>query len=222
MDMEVFIVSGSPYAWRVQLAMEFKKASFTTTVLNFSEGENKKPEYLAFNPRGKVPTLRDGDLVLPESLAIMNYLEKKLPNDPMFGATPEETARIWKVVSASTCYLESAIARVALPIFRGLVEEKATDIKEAAGQIHDELGNLESTLTDQDWLAGGQPTGADLVVLPFVEILLRGAGVEAAKPLDLGFFPFAEIYPALDAWRKRAEGLPGYARAYPAHWKKAA
>jgi len=222
MDMEVFIVSGSPYAWRVQLAMEFKKASYTIKTVSFSEGENQKPEYLALNPRGKVPTLKDGAIVLPESLAIMNYLEKKLPNDPMFGATAEETARIWEVVSASTCYLESAVARVALPIFRGLVEEKATDIKEAAGQIHDELGNLESALTEQDWLAGGKPTGADLVVLPFVEILLRSAGAEAAKPLDLGFLPFAEIYPALDAWRKRAEGLPGYARAYPAHWKEAA
>lgn len=222
MDMEVFYVSGSPYAWRVLLALEFKKASYTATRLNFSEGENQKPEYLALNPRGKVPTLRDGGMVLPESLAILAYLEKKFPQPPMFGATPEETARIWKVIAASTCYLEPAIARAIIPIFRGQVDENTDDINQAAGVIRDEFSNLEGVLSDQDWLGGDEPTGADLMIYPFVEITLRAAGMEAAKSLDFGLTPFGDVFPALEAWRQRARGLPGFDRVYPPHWKEAA
>jgi glutathione S-transferase len=42
-----------------------------------SKQENKSPEYLVLNPRGKVPTLKDGDFVLYESLAIMVYLDSE-------------------------------------------------------------------------------------------------------------------------------------------------
>ena len=40
-------------------------------------GDSKKPEYLAINPNGRVPSLVDGDLVLFESMAINLYLAKK-------------------------------------------------------------------------------------------------------------------------------------------------
>ncbi len=54
-------------------------------------GETKSPEYLALNPRHKVPLLRHGDLILTESAAILIYLAERfadparhfLPNDPV-------------------------------------------------------------------------------------------------------------------------------------------
>ena len=41
--------------------------------------EHKAPEYQKMNPRGRVPTLKDGDFVLYESLAILAYLDRKHP-----------------------------------------------------------------------------------------------------------------------------------------------
>src|SRR5262245_26094394 len=42
--------------------------------LDLRKGEQKRPEYLAINPMGKVPALRDGDTVVSETVAICLYL----------------------------------------------------------------------------------------------------------------------------------------------------
>jgi glutathione S-transferase len=41
------------------------------------KADQRKPDYLAMNPLGKVPFLKDGDVLLPESSAIMMYLATK-------------------------------------------------------------------------------------------------------------------------------------------------
>jgi glutathione S-transferase len=55
----------------VQLALEVKGVPYVTRILERSKGEHRAPEYLAINPRGRVPTLRDGDTVVCESIAIL-------------------------------------------------------------------------------------------------------------------------------------------------------
>ena len=42
--------------------------------MSIFKGENKQPEFLAMNPLGKLPFLREGDFRLPESAAILRYL----------------------------------------------------------------------------------------------------------------------------------------------------
>jgi glutathione S-transferase len=57
------------------------------------QAESKTPEYLALNPRGEVPVLTDGDVVVHESIAIVAYLEGEFPEPALFGATSAETGR---------------------------------------------------------------------------------------------------------------------------------
>src|SRR4051812_19147162 len=94
MTLQIYWGSGSPYAWRVLLAAELKRIPYESKLLEFSKGDLKTPEFLALNPRGKVPVIRDGDFVLAESMAIMAYLDRKQPEPPLFGRTAEETGRI--------------------------------------------------------------------------------------------------------------------------------
>jgi len=75
--------AGSPYAWRVWLALEHKGIPYERKVLSFAEGDPKKPEFLALNPRGKVPAIVDSDgpggkpYTVIESGAILIYLADK-------------------------------------------------------------------------------------------------------------------------------------------------
>lgn len=76
---------------RVQAILDAFEIPHTTKILQLKEGDHKKPEYLAINPAGRVPTLTYGDLTLVESGAICLFLADlfgdKL-NTPKVG-TPE-------------------------------------------------------------------------------------------------------------------------------------
>lgn len=219
MALEVYWASGSPFSWRVLLAMEVKRLKYESKLLEFSKQQHKSPEYLTLNPRGKVPTLRDGDFVLYESLAIMAYLESKYPEPPIFGRTPQETGTIWRLVSEYDSYLRDSIAKVSGPLLFGGASEKRQEIQAAAPTVHDELAHLEAAVANSPWLAGADISAADIAAFPFIQLLLRAAAKEAAKPFKLGFLPFEERYPHLAAWVKRIEAIPGYERPYPPHWK---
>ncbi|MBM3950115.1 MAG: glutathione S-transferase family protein [Rhodospirillales bacterium] len=219
MTLEVYWGSGSPPAWRVLLTLEAKKIPYVSRLLQFAKEEHKAPGFLALNPRGKVPTIKDGDYVLAESIAIMAYLDRKYPDPPLFGRSAEETGRVWKAISDLVYYLEPAGLRIVVPVLFGTVEDNTDDIRAAVPEAHDELGIMERRLSDNDWLALDRLSAADLAVYPSIEILLRAAGKDSAQPLGLGLLPFAERYPAIEKWRERIRALPGYDKTYPPHWR---
>ena len=219
MALEVYWGSGSPFAWRVLLTLEVKRLDYESKLLEFSKGENKAPAYLQLNPRGKVPTLKDGDFVVYESLAIMAYLDRKYPAPPLFGKTAEDAGLIWRAISECESYLVSAGDKVVRPVFFGKGLEKVEEIQQAAQTIRQELKTLDERLASSHWLVGEQISAADIAVIPLVQLLLRAASKEAAQPLNLGLLPLAQTYPNIARWVQRIEALPNYQRTYPPHWR---
>lgn len=219
MALEVYWGSGSPFAWRVMLTLEVKRLPYESKLLEFSKEDHKSPGYLKLNPRGKVPTLKDGDFVLYESLAIMAYLDRKYPDPPIFGRSPEETGLTWRAISETESYLVAAGTKVIVPIFFGKGLEKTDEIQAAAAAIRDELKRLDTALAGSVWLVGSSISAADIALFPLIQLLLRAASKDAAKPLNLGFSPLGQTYPNIAAWVKRVEAIPGYEKTYPPHWK---
>jgi glutathione S-transferase len=219
--MEIYWFSGSPFAWRALLTLEMKHINYSSRVLEISKRDNQSPEFRALSPRGKVPVLKDGDFVLSESLAIMTYLDRKFPDPPLFGRSPEDAGRIVKAISEFDSYTYPLMRRIVLPAFFGKVAEKADDMKAAAKELRPELGAIEESLSARDWLVGQGISAADLAVYPFMEGFIRALGKGPVQALELGFLPFAERYPALAAWRARITALPGYQSTYPPHWRTA-
>ncbi len=76
--MEIFGVVSSRTR-RALWTAEEAGADYTFRALDFRKAEHRSPEYLAMNPNGRVPTMRDGDLVLFESAAICRYIASKYP-----------------------------------------------------------------------------------------------------------------------------------------------
>lgn len=52
-------------------------------MINCCAGELKSEEVLALNPRGQAPTFKDGDIIVNESMAAMQYLEETYPEVPL-------------------------------------------------------------------------------------------------------------------------------------------
>ena len=217
--IELYWGSGSPFAWRVMLTLEVKGLAYESKLLEFSKGENKAPAYLLLNPRGKVPTLKDGDFVLYESLAIMSYLDRKYPHPPLFGKTPEETGLIWRALTECESYMVSVGDKVVRPIFFGKGLDNVEEIQKAAQTLRHELKMIDERLAGVHWLVGESISAADIGVFPFVQLLLRAASKEAARPLNLGLLPLAKEFPNVARWVQRIEALPNYQRTYPPHWR---
>jgi glutathione S-transferase len=219
MALELYWGSGSPFAWRVMLTLEVKRLSYQSRLLEFSRGDHKAPAFLEFNLRGKVPVLKDDDFVLNESLAIMAYLDRKHPDPPLFGTSPQETGLIWRAILETDNYLLSAGDKLVRPIFFGKGLDETDKIQEAAQTIRQEFKRIDGELASSAWLVRKQISAADIALFPLVQMIVRAAGKDAAKPLNLEFLPLTERFPNIAAWVKRIEALPGYERTYPPHWR---
>ncbi len=69
----------SSTSYRARIALHLKGIEFETVPVNLLEGEQRSVDYLKINPLGGVPALVDGDFVLSQSLAIINYVDNLAP-----------------------------------------------------------------------------------------------------------------------------------------------
>jgi glutathione S-transferase len=217
--LELYSISGAPRPWRALLGLVAKGLSFELRTLNGSKKEHKEPEFLALNSRGRVPVLEDGDFVLPDSMAILAYLERKYPDPPIFGTTPEEHARIWQLVSEGEGDLRQTCDALLRPLFFLGQDDTNPDVKQAALGVHRELKRLEALLERSPFLVGSRVTAADCVCFPDARLVVRATErfPEVLRRLEL--HPFAEVYPRTMQWVDRIEALPGYEKTFPAHWR---
>jgi glutathione S-transferase len=85
---------GSPCARRVRAVLLEKGQTWTTRLLDLTRLEQKRPEYLALNPNGVVPTLVHGERVLYESNVITEYLDDVFPVPPLYARDPWQRAQM--------------------------------------------------------------------------------------------------------------------------------
>jgi glutathione S-transferase len=218
MSIEVFWVSGSPFSWRVLLALEVKGLPYQSRLLEMSKRQHKTPEFLAMNPRGEVPVLRDGEVTVSESIAILAYLDRRYPEPPLFGRSPAEAAAIWQEVMQGALHVDR-FEDFILPLYYGEAAAKEAQVRAAIPLIRAELDRLEKTLTGRAWLVGATLSAADLTVYPPVRSLLRAAQKPDASRFDHGFLPLERSWPAVVQWMRGIESLSGYDRTFPPHWR---
>src|SRR5689334_16920917 len=101
--------SGSPYAWRVWLALEHKQLAYELKTMSFTAGDLRTPEYLAVNPRHRVPAIVDDGFSLYESSAILEYLDEKYPGPRLFPADLRQRATARRLVREADEYFADAM-----------------------------------------------------------------------------------------------------------------
>jgi glutathione S-transferase len=221
MTIDVYWGSGSPYSWRVLLALEHKGLPYKSHLLRLAMQEHKSPHMLAINPRGRVPTLKDGDYVVFESLAVLYYLERKYPAKPLFGESAEEGAVIMRVCCEYQAYIEPHLMRIVRALLDRIGDPQSDESTYAMHMIAGEARTIEGRLSRGPWIVGDRPSASDYMIYPGIKLLLRALARPEARELSSRFLPVEANYPALGRWLKRVEALPGYERTYPPHWRDA-
>ena len=84
----------SSCAQKVRLMLAEKGLEWESRHLDLRAGEHQKDWYIKLNPRAVVPTLIDGDIVVPESNVINEYLDERFPDPPLKPADPFGRARM--------------------------------------------------------------------------------------------------------------------------------
>jgi len=219
MAIEVFWGSGSPFSWRVLLALEYKHLPYASHLLQFSKQEHKSQEMLALNPRGRVPVLKDGEYVCFESLAILYYLDLKYPQPPLFGRTPEEAGTIMRVICEYQAYIEPQLQVISRAVFSGSTDLGSDTVTSAMHAVASEARTIEGRLSKSEWIVGERCSAVDLVIFPGIQLLRRALEQPRAAELSSRFMPLEVQYPALGRWLARVAQLPGFERTYPPHWR---
>jgi glutathione S-transferase len=87
----------SSCAQKVRLCLAEKGLKWENKHLDLRAGEHQQDWYVKLNPRAVVPTLVDGDIVVPESNVINEYIDERFPDPPLSPADPFGRAkmRLW-------------------------------------------------------------------------------------------------------------------------------
>ena len=137
------------------IALQWTGAPFEAQLV--SRAEKKQPEFLALNPAGAVPVLTEGDWVLTQNAAILNYLADKFPEAKLGGdGSPESRAEVNRWLA----FLNADVH----PAFHPLFGSTAALGKEAEGKAQElakeklrgYFERADAQLAGKDWLTGSR------------------------------------------------------------------
>ena len=212
MALTLYYLSGSPYAWRVWLALEHKGMPYALKSLSFDAGDFKKPEFAGLSPRRRVPVIVDDGFSLYESAAIVEYLEDKQPSEPrLFSTDLQQRAVQRRMIREADQYFAAGLERlVAAVLFTSKERWSREEIDGAAADMKKELAIWERTIAG-DYLAGSL-SAVDFTLYP--ELAL----VERIAKRNPGLLP--ELCgPRMDAWMRRMQALAVVRKTWPPHWQ---
>ena len=213
MAITLYGMSGSPFTWKVQLALEHKQLNYEMRWLSPSKGDLRTPEFAALNPRRLAPVLTDSTLTLYESEAIMRYLEAAYPTPTLFPGELPSQALAFRLIAEFDHYFAPGMEELVQQIlFKPDPAERSLEkIEQAQLELQRELEHFERELRG-DFLAGAL-SAADFVLYPGIMLALR---IEKRAP---AVAITSLLGPKLREWMKRVEALPYYESTYPPHWR---
>ena len=212
MSIKFYYGSGSPFAWYVWLVLEHKQLPYELNLLSLQNGELKTPEYLAIHPHGKVPALVDDGFTLWETSAIVEYLEERHPERPIFPKSTQDRAMTRRLAAEAYSYLYPVIRRLMeLTLMRAGGDGDPATIAQELNNLSRELSYFENALHREYFV--GDISSADFAIYPLLALVNR---LHVKRPqLNAGEL----IKPKLAAFMQLMEQLPYFAKTTPPHWK---
>jgi glutathione S-transferase len=182
---------------KVGLMLGLCGAQFDYKHVNLGAGEHKTPEFLAKSRFGQVPVLQDGDAFICQSNVILQYLADKFGK--FGGRTPAEKLRIAEWLAWDLDRMAGGVG-----LTRGLTRFMQQDpavVNFTRARGEQALAQLDRHLGTSKFLAGSQPSIADVAIFPWVATAEEG-GFDIVR------------WPNVRAWAERVLNLSGAAHPY--------
>ena len=171
------------------------------TVINYERDPKTRlapPELLTIHPLGKAPVIRDGDEVIFESGAIVDYLIRRYGNGRF--APAFDTSDFNRYIEFLHYAEGSAMLPLMLKLYTSRLGEANAPLRPRIdSEMHNHLGFLNDRLAERDFFVGEELTGADIQLSFVAQLAERFAGAQA--------------YPRLTAYNQRMAARPAYQRA---------
>ncbi|HEY1437211.1 MAG TPA: maleylacetoacetate isomerase [Casimicrobiaceae bacterium] len=205
--MTLYSYFRSSAAYRVRIALNLKSLPYEYLPVHLLKGEQRDERYRALNPQALVPMLVDDAETITQSMAIIEYLDEKVPEPPLLPATPEARARVRAIAQAIACDIHPLNNLRVLKYLTGTLGA-SEDAKNAWYRHWIELGlaALEAQLAADSrtgaFCHGDKPTLADVCLIPQLANARR--------------YAFSiDPYPTLGRIESRCLALDAFARAAP-------
>jgi glutathione S-transferase len=204
--MKLYMNQMSPNVRRVRITAAVLGIELEEKKLDLAKGEQKNSAYLALNPNGAVPTLVDGDFVLTESRAIMQYLASKKPESGLLPRDEQARADVTRWQFWDSSHFSPQIGTVVFQrIFKPMMDMGEPD----AGKVEESLANfrrfaavLNKRLDGKQYVVGDSMTLADLTL---------ASSLMYAKQAEV---PLAE-FPNIQAWFSRISDMDAWKKTNP-------
>ena len=186
-------------ATRVHWALEELGVPFEKVKVDLGKGEQKKPEFLALNPNGKVPTLVVDGTPMFEALAILQFLGDRYGVEQGLWPSAKDPARLvaqsWSTWAYVTYGTGLALLGWATSDRFGKELNNPAQAALARKELEKALGLLEERLTKQKYMLGDKYSLVDLVVASVV-----GYGEVVGMKVD--------AHPRVNAWLREFQSRP--------------
>jgi len=207
--MKLYGFFRSSAAFRVRIALNLKGLDYEPSAVHLRRGEQRAPEFLKLNPQALVPALIDGERVLTQSLAIIEYLDEIHPARPLLPATPEGRARVRALAQIIACEIHPlGNLRVLQYLGRELKQDEPTVQRWFNHWIALGFLAFESLIAGHaatgKFCHGDEPGLADVCLVP---------QVFNARRYDLDLKPYPTLMRIFDACMT----LPAFDRAQPSN-----
>jgi glutathione S-transferase len=193
----------SLFTGKVRIALAEKGRAYELVSVPFSRAgyQPKHPAVLAANPKAQVPVLEDGAFTLYDSTLILEYLEDRYPEPPLYPPDPVGRARCRQLEAAADEILFPSVFELITEVFYqpDATSRDAARVARARTAIAAHYDTLEPRLAERDWLC------------------------DTFSVADIGYFltitfaaslgaPLGDAQPRLRAWDDRTLARPTVAQ----------
>jgi maleylacetoacetate isomerase len=195
----------SSAAYRIRIALNLKGVEYESRQVDLRADVQKSADYLALNPQGLVPMLEIDGHRLTQSVAIINYLDMRYPNQPLIPASAAERAHVVAMAMIVACDIHPLNNLRVLKYLKNELGHSQDQVDAwYAHWIVEGLPALEAMAAPSagKFLFGNAPTGADVCLIPQLYNARR-----FDVPLD--------GYPTLRRAEDNANQLEAFAAAHP-------